>query len=517
MIMKETQFEGSPRVAIIGAGLGGVACAVNLARSGIDRFTVFEKAEGPGGVWWQNRYPGCEVDVHSNTYSFSFMRYDWSRTHASQAEVLQYVQETIDWFGIRNRFAFDTSVAVARWDEISRTYSLETSRGESGPFDVVVSCVGMLSNARWPEWPGLEEFQGPVIHSSMFTNNDNWLEKRVAVVGTGSTACQLAPAIAERVAQLDVYQREPGYVLPKKARSLTNKERERFRRHRLLQKIDRMKVFHEVNKSLRAFDVDSTQQQRIRDYHSKYLAKIVVDPTVRAALTPNYPFGCKRPVFASTYYPMFNRNNVELIPQAVERVTRTGLVDSEGVERPADVLILATGFQATNYLAGLKVFGAGGLGLHEMWGNEPSAFLGMTVPGFPNFFMLYGPNTNGGGSICAQLERQAEVVTKMVRRLARAPQRIVDTRPFAASVYDTWMQKALRSRRSAFHAGCHNYYYSSSGKNVTQWPHSHLMYLMACRTLPRIGFVMRSRDRSRNSSDAGSPRMPSCMLDGKTE
>jgi cation diffusion facilitator CzcD-associated flavoprotein CzcO len=485
-----------PSIAIIGAGLGGVACAVNLSRAGIDSYTVFEKADGPGGVWWHNDYPGCEVDVNSQAYSYSFMPYVWKRTHATQAEVLQYVEDVIDHFDVRSRFRFGTTITAVRWDESLQVYWVETGEGTAGPFDLVVSSVGMLSTPQIPSWAVNGAFSGPIFHSSSFRHDLDLTGKRVALVGTGSTACQLVPALAERAGHLDVYQREPGYVLPKKAREFTAAEQDHYRRHPRAQKLERWRLLRQAAKDSKAFDVSSAQQDRVRSYHARYLAKTVEDPEVRAALLPGYPYGCKRPVFATGYYPAFNRPDVSLVPVEVVKLSETGLVGADGVTREADVVVLATGFQASNYLAGLTVTGRQGKNLHDVWAGNPFAFLGMTVPGFPNFFMMYGPNTNGGWSICAQLERQSELLTQTVRRLARRSPRMVETRAWAAQRYDRWVERANHRLRSAYDGGCHNYYHSAGGKNVTQWPYSHLVYACLVRLLPAIGLKFSRRAHS---------------------
>lgn len=491
-----------PRVAIIGAGLGGVACAVNLSRAGLTDFTVFEKADGPGGVWWHNTYPGCEVDVNSQAYSYSFMRYVWRRTHATQPEVLQYVEDVIDHFHVRDHFRFGTSVRSVRWDETTSSYSVETAAGPAGSFDVVVSSVGMLSNPRWPGWAVGTEFRGPLFHTAEFEHEHDFMGKTVALVGTGSTACQLGPVLADRVGALHLYQREPGYVLPKRARDFSKEEQERFRRYPIAQKLDRWRLLRRASMDARAFDVNHPKQTKLREYHTRYLAREVEDRDVRAALTPSYPYGCKRPVFTSDFYRMFNKPNVELIPKAVVRLTADGLVDADGEFRRADAIILGTGFKAVDYLSGIEVFGRGGRELHDVWGDEPYAFLGMTLPNFPNFFMLYGPNTNGGWSICAQLERQSELVVRMVRRIANRPNRIIETRRSVTVRYDQWVQNSNHKRRSAFEGGCHNYYHSSTGKNVTQWPYGHLLYAIATKILPVVGLRTQRRTSAHEDTTA---------------
>ena len=267
-----------PTVAIIGAGLGGVACAVNLARSGVDSFTVFEQADGPGGVWWHNDYPGCEVDVDSQAYSYSFMPYTWKRTHATQAEILRYVEDVIDHFGIRSNFRFKTTVSGVRWDEQVSGYWIDTDSGRVGPFDVVASSVGLLSRPQIPEWASAGAFGGPLFHSTSFDHSVDLAGKRVALIGTGSTACQLAPVLAERAGHLDVYQREPGYVLPKRAREFTPEEQEHYRRNPRAQKRERWRLLRQASKDSRAFKVASRHQDRVRSFHAQYLEKKVDDP-----------------------------------------------------------------------------------------------------------------------------------------------------------------------------------------------------------------------------------------------
>ena len=428
--------------------------------------------------------------MDSQVYSYSFMPWDWTRTHASQAELQSYVEAVIARFGIGAWFRYGVTVNSVRWDDDSSVHHLETSEGRYGPFDLVVSCVGMLSDALTPDWPGMDAFRGPVFHTASYRHDVELAGKRVALVGTGSSACQLAPRLADVVGQLDVYQREPGYVLPKRTRDFTDKERLLHRRLALVQKFTRWKLLYQGNRAARAFRTTDRQQSRIREFHRSYLERKVRDPEVRQALTPTYPYGCKRPVFTSEFYSTFNRSNVTLVPQAVAALTETGVVAADGTERAAEVVVLATGFRAASYLSTLEVMGRHGRKLHDVWAGEPRAFLGMTVPGFPNFFLLYGPNTNGGWSICGQLERQSRVVAKVAKKMTRGV-RIVDTRPAAAGRYDRWVQWSVHRRRDSTESDCHNYFRSPSGRNVTQWPYSAYVYSIAARALPRLGLVLR--------------------------
>lgn len=474
------------RVAIIGAGLGGIAAAVKLSRRTGATFVIFEQSAGVGGTWFDNRYPGCEVDVHSHAYSFSFLRYDWKRTHATQAELLAYAEHVVERFGLTPHLRLNTRVTDLVWEESTSTYTLSTEHGENEEFDVVVSALGLLSVPRYPEWPGLDTFAGPCFHTSRWEEHD-LTGKSVAVVGTGSTAVQIVPAIAPTAGQVYVFQREPGWIEPKNEREFTRRRRWWYRHVPFAQKLSRARIFHQGNRRFKGFDVTSARQRRMRELCERFIAARIDDPATRAAVTPDYPWGCKRPVLSSTFYTALNRDDVELVPHAVRRVTETGVVDATGTARDVDVLILSTGFQPTRFLASLDVKGRDGRSIHDVWRERASAFLGITVPGFPNFFILYGPNTNGGVSIIAQLERQAEVVVRSVRRLDRTRRRSIDTSPLAARRFVAWVDRRMATSASAMNAGCHNYYHDPAGHNVTQWPGGHLAYAVATRLIARLG------------------------------
>ena len=473
-------------MAIIGAGFGGIAAAVKLQRHTDAEITIFEKSAGVGGTWFDNRYPGCEVDVHSHAYSFSFLRYDWPRTHATQPELLSYAEHVVDHFGLRPYIRLETAVAELAWEPASDRWRLRTDHGEDFEFDVVISALGLLSVPRYPDWPGLEEFEGISFHTSRWEHQHDLTGKRIAVVGTGSTAAQVVPALAPIAGHLSVYQREPGWIEPKFERSFTRRERLMYRYLPGAQKAHRAWLFYQSMRRFHGFDVGSTTQAKMRHMCEDFIAREVADPQVRQALTPSYPWGCKRPIIASTYYRAFNRDNVELVPHAVSTVTPTGLVDATGSERDVDVLILSTGFQPTKFLASLQVKGLDGRSLHDAWQDRAAAFLGVTVAGFPNFFILYGPNTNGGLSIIAQLERQAELAVTAIRRLERGA-RYIDTEPGAQGRYVRWIDDQIRKHASAMESGCNNYYHSETGHNITQWPGTHLRYAAVTKLWARRG------------------------------
>jgi cation diffusion facilitator CzcD-associated flavoprotein CzcO len=480
------------RVAIIGAGLGGLAAAVKLRQRTTADFVIFEQSAGIGGTWRDNRYPGCEVDIHSHAYSYSFLKYEWPRTHATQPELLAYAEHVVKVFGLDAHLRLNTKVTSLTWEEPAARYVLSTGDGERHEFDAVISATGLLSVPRYPDWPGLASFAGVCFHTARWEPEHDLSGKTVAVVGTGSTSAQVVPAIAPRVGRLYVYQREPGWVEPKREREFTRRELWFYRHVPLAQRAHRAWLFYRAMRRFKGFDVNSKLQRQLREACLAFINRSVADLVTRDAVTPRYPWGCKRVVLASTFYDTLNRPNVELVPHEVTRVTPAGLVDAAGAERPVDVLILSTGFQPTSFLAGIDVKGRDGRGIHDAWQQRPSAFLGITVAGFPNFFILYGPNTNGGGSIIHQLERQAEVAANAVRRLERGSVfrrtvRSIDTRPRAQRRWVAWVDHRLATAASAMDSGCHNYYHAEGGANVTQWPGTHLGYAVATRLLARFG------------------------------
>ena len=493
-----------PTVAIIGAGFGGLATAVKLTSAGIRSFTVFEKSDGPGGTWWDNRYPGCEVDVPSAGYSFTFMPFNWSRTHARADELRSYAKAIVERFDLDHHIRYGVAVESAAWDKSTSGYLVATSDGRVQRFQVVVSAVGMLNVPKYPDWPGLDAFNGPSFHTARWEDHD-LRGKRVAVIGTGSSAAQIVPEIAEQAKELLVFQREPGWVIPKRDRDYSETERKRnarLDRRWLL----RTQVHLSMRQLARSYDTEGQMQRTMRRGATRFIEQAVEDPAVRAAVTPAYPFGCKRPVVTDVFFPALNRPNVSLIPKEVVRVAPSGVVDADGDEHEVDVLILATGFKVTDYLDTFELRGASGQSLHEYWNDRPRAFLGITVPDFPNFFIIYGPNTNGCMSILSQHEIQASMVVRAIRRLRTG--RVIDTRPAALARWVRFVDQQCARRQNVLEAGCGNYYHSASGANVTQWPLNTASYFVASKVLPRFGLRVRAARARRSGVFKVSPAQP---------
>lgn len=476
----------SPRVAIIGAGFGGISAGVMLTREGIDNFDILERAPGLGGTWWFNRYPGAEVDTPSSIYSFSFMPGSWSRTHAKGPEIRQYLEDAVDQTQLREHIRFNTSVSGMTWDPERSGYHVAIDGGETEFFDAVISAVGFLNIPSYPDWAKSDSFQGQVFHSARWPEGIDLTESTVAVIGTGSTSVQIVSELATEVKQLLVFQRQPNWILPKRIREHSVEERERMKRP-LAYGWKRLRDFAKSERGRsggREATVGSRANSRSQSRALAHLHEALGDrEDLLEALTPNYPFYGKRPVINDTYYPTLRRDDVSLIPHAVEDLVAGGILDTTGKTHEVDVVVLATGFEAANYQKGLEITGIGGRTLHEEWDGEPRAFGGVTVPSFPNFFMIYGPNTNAG-PVPYFLEAQAKFAAKSLRTMRARGASTITTSPRALQRYSEWLERRLQKTVWGKTA---NYFTSASGRVVTQWPSSALHYGLMLKLLRRTG------------------------------
>ena len=480
---------GTPKIAIIGGGFGGIGLGVKLIEAGIFSFTIFEKNESFGGTWWENTYPGAEVDSPSYLYSYSFRPYDWSRNFARQPELLAYMTQVIEENGLGPHFQFNTEILSATWDEETHEYEISTSTGARSRCHVVVSAVGLLNVINYPDWPGLDTFSGPKFHTARWEHEHDLKDKTVALVGTGCTAAQVIPEIAPVVKQLYVFQREPGHVMPKGARNFSNKERS-ARRGPVASRIERLKCFLE-GAQVRGTTVP-VSGSRLNEKYARlctdYIHEVFHDrPDLIDKVTPRYPFYGKRIILADDFYPALRRDNVELIPKAVERVTNNSVVAADGVEREVDVLVLGTGFQPANFLAQLEIMGKHGKTLHEVWDDTPRALLGVAVAGFPNFYMLYGPNSNGG-EILFHEEQQMGYIIRALKRMIRQGASAIELKQSVMDRFNRWLQRRLRRtsfgrRAVGFKLG---YYRSPSGTVVTQWNQGLTLFWLLCKLFGRF-------------------------------
>jgi cation diffusion facilitator CzcD-associated flavoprotein CzcO len=469
-------------VAVIGAGPGGICLGVRLRRAGVQRFTIYEQSDDIGGTWWDSRYPGAAVDTAQPLYSFSFAPYDFTRTHVGRDELLAYLRLTADQYHLRDNTRLNCRVDRVVWNERDCCYTVFAADGTQEDYTVVVSAVGLLNNPRYPDWPGLAEFRNIKFHSARWDRSVDLRDQVVAVVGTGSSSAQVVPAIAAQVKKLYVYQRQPGWVAPKGDRTYDARERAELlnpvsrRSRRLRQIID-------YERLLRTARVDGTKRNvRARENCLTYIDTVFADrPDLAKAVTPDYPYGGKRVVQENSYYPALLRDNVELIPHEVVSATATGLVDDTGAERQVDVLVMCTGFTAAEFLATLSVIGKSGRMLREAWNGSPFAFLGLMVPGFPNFYMLYGPNTNGG-PIMYFHERQADFIVRNIRRMNRRNVPALEVREDITRVFNKILDRRLQRMVITRHR-VHGYAFSESGRQVITWSEGLTAYWALTRIL----------------------------------
>lgn len=482
----------SPRVVIIGGGFGGLAAAVALRRRGFDDILILEQSDGVGGTWRSNTYPGAACDIQSHLYSFSFApNAHWSRTYAYQPEILAYIESVCDTFDLRRHLMVRTAVRRLRWDDDKLLWGIDAESLDDGQIfrlnaDVVVSAVGLFSEPKLPNIVGLSEFDGPVMHTSRWDEAIDLGGKHVAVVGTGASAVQVVPEIAKIASNVTVFQRTPPWMVPKDDRPFSPAELARFSRFGGTRR-ERWRLWKEQhnNTALRADHPLVGDRQR---YAEGFLLEQVSEPALRTALTPDYPFRCKRVLLGKDYYAALQKDSVTLVTAPIRKVTSTSVVtDSGSVD--IDALVLATGFQTSNYLQGIEVVGIGGQSLHDRWADDPRAYLGVAVSGFPNFFMLYGPNTNqGGNSIVYILEAGARLVASAVGRLARDGGSL-DVIPQAEKRFNDEIDAELAH---TVWTQCGSYFRAASGRVVTQWPYTELEYARRTYRLRRKDWIHRS-------------------------
>ncbi len=461
-----------PTVAVIGAGAGGIAAGVRLKRAGYE-FTIYEGSDGFGGTWRQNTYPGAACDVPSHFYSFSFdLNPYWSRTFAPQPEILAYLERCAARAGLGPHLRPLTTIETARWSDDRQRWTLTDRRGDEHTAEVVVSGLGMLNVPHVPEIPGAARFAGRAFHSSNWDHTRPLTGERVASIGTGASAVQYVPEIAPEVEHLTVFQRSPVWIAPRIDHEYTDVEQRRFARRPGAARRHRWQIWLGYERASFRTDSDLTAFQT--GFARSYLERKVTDPGLRAQLTPDYPVGCKRPLFSRSWYPALTRPNVRLVTEAITRLTERGIHTADGEEHPVDTIIYGTGFRASEYLTAVDFYGSGGRRLHDEWRDGAEAYLGLTVAGYPNLFLLYGPNTNGVTSVLFMHEAQVNYLMSALRTLRRRRFASVDVKRAVMDRYNRDLQLAMEGL--VWTEGCHNYFRAPNGKVVTQLPMSGARY-----------------------------------------
>jgi cation diffusion facilitator CzcD-associated flavoprotein CzcO len=457
---------------IIGSGFAGLGMAIKLKESGQDNFLVLEQADSVGGTWRENTYPGCACDVPSHLYCFSFEpNPKWSRMFASQPEIREYLEHCTDKYGVRPHIRFDSPVTAARFDEATGLWDVEVGDGEATyTARVVVAGFGPLSRPAYPKIDGIESFRGKTFHSAQWDDSYDLTGKRVAVVGTGASAIQFVPRIAGRVKQLHLFQRTAPWVLPKPDRRTSRLERMVFKRVPALQRAYRNWIYWKLETRVLGFTVHPKILKAAEIIGRRHIHRSIPDPQLRRVLTPDYTIGCKRILMSNDYYPALARDNVNVVTGGVTRVTERGVVAADGTEHEVDAIIFGTGFEVHNPLGAMEIVGRDGTELGELWREHGlEAYLGTTVTGFPNLFILVGPNTGlGHNSIVYMIESQVHYVTEAVAAMREREVAYVDVKPEVQSRYNDRIQAQLDG--AVWSSGCSSWYLDAAGNNRILWP-----------------------------------------------
>ncbi|UGT39794.1 NAD(P)/FAD-dependent oxidoreductase [Nocardia yamanashiensis] len=469
-------MQREPSILIIGAGFAGLGMALELRRHGLTNFTILEKAADLGGVWRENTYPGAACDVPSPLYSWSFEpKSDWPRRFSQQRDIHAYMRTVADKYELPAAIEFGVEVTDAEFDEREGVWRVHSADGHVRTADILIPAVGQLSRPALPNLPGIDSFEGAAFHSAEWDHSVELTGKRVACIGTGASAIQYIPAIQPQVEQLTLFQRSAAWVLPKFDTEYTALHHALFKHvpvTRLAERFAIWSFFEVMALALTDIPAIKTPVIAIADRHRE---QQVPDPALRAKLTPDYAAGCKRGLFSNEYFPALAQPNVHVETTAIEAVTPKGIRTADGVEHPVDVIVYGTGFKGTEFLAPMNIYGSNGRKLADEWSAEGArAFLGMSVPGFPNLFMMYGPNTNvGSGSIIYMLEAQARYIRQVVEYLGAHPGRVLAARADAEQSWDDWLQARLKDTPWNF---CSSWYRNASGRITNNWPGATVLF-----------------------------------------
>lgn len=455
-------------VVIIGTGFAGLCMAIKLKEAGETRFAVLERAASIGGTWRDNTYPGCACDVPSQLYSFSFAQSEtWSRTYPTQPEIAAYLQRCAQDAGLAPFIRLSSAMEEAAYDDAAGLWRIAISGGRRMTARVLVSGMGGLSRPAFPKIPGIGSFEGPAFHSAEWDHAVPLDGKRIAVIGTGASAVQFVPKIAPKAAQLTLFQRTPPWVLPKRDHVVSQAERSRMRRVPGYLRLLRNWIYwtHEIRALAFLHPKLMKKPQAIA---RAYLERKIPDPVLRAKVQPNYTLGCKRALISNDYYPALTRPNVAVETRPIARITPTGVTLADGSDYAADVLIYGTGFQATDMLGPVRILGQQGQSLADRWQAGAEAYLGLVVTGFPNLFLLTGPNTGlGHNSMVFMIEAQVQYVLSALKLIEqnKAP---LNVRPAVEAAFNDRLQTQMS--RTVWASGCRSWYLDASGRNSTLWP-----------------------------------------------
>ena len=457
---------------IIGSGFGGQAAAINLRRIGIDDFLILERRSWMGGTWSQNSYPGAAVDVQSPLYSLSFEPYQWSQMFAEQHELVEYTNHVLAKHGLREKTQLNANVTQVQWDEASQTWQVKLEGGEVLGAKFLINASGPLSTPIIPNFKGRDTFQGKSFHTNNWQHDHDHKGKRVAIIGSGASAAQVIPAIAPDVKELHVFQRTPHWVLPRPDRVFSKFERALLG-NKLIYKALRTAIYWGLESRVIGFKYSKKMLNVVAQQAAlKHIAKQISDPLIRQAVTPDYTIGCKRIILSSTLYPALCRPNVQLHPKddGIAEINARGIRTVQGQQIDLDLIVYSTGYDATDGVISYPVLGKGGKSVQEVWAEFPRAYLGTSLPGFPNFFIVTGPNTGiGHTSAIFVIEAQMEYIRRAIAAVQSKKGRTIEVTPKAEDAYTTMIHKEMK--QTVWQSGgCTSWYKSKSGHVIAMFP-----------------------------------------------
>ncbi len=474
MATRNQQYEA----VIIGTGFAGLCAAIQLRKHNIENFVLLEKDNEIGGTWRDNTYPGCACDVRAMLYSFSFeLNTKWSREYPQQEEILAYLKHCAHKYGIYGKTRFNQEVSRADYDEESGLWQVQTREGEEFTARFLLTGTGQLNRPNIPDIPGKDTFEGESFHSARWNHSFNYHGRRVAMIGNGASALQIAPELATHVQRLDIYQRDANWIIPRGDRAYSWLEKWAFSNIPMAAEAYRTRIYlqNEMHWPILLASPDGILRKVFEELVMGIMRSKVSDEEKRRKLTPSYPAGCKRVLISDDYYPTVARSNVELVDSPIYEITPRGILTTDGKEREVDAIVFATGFKSTELLSPIEIYGRGGLSINEAWQDGPEAYLGVSVYKFPNMFMMYGPNTNlGHNSIVFMIENQVNHIVKCIQRVREEKLKSIEVSGIAMRSYNREAQQALAG--TVWAGDCQSWYKNKSGKITNNWFDTTLMY-----------------------------------------
>ena len=456
---------------IVGAGFSGLCMAIKLKEAGMNNFVILERNEHIGGTWYDNKYPGAACDVESHLYSFSFApNPDWSRQFSPQEEILHYIEYCAERYQLTPHIRLHMNITSAVYNEQDATWTVTAANGDIFTTRVLVTCSGGLSEPSLPAIKGIDSFQGKLFHSARWDKEYDLRDKTVAVIGTGASAIQIVPAIVSKVKKLDLFQRTAPWVLPKKDKEISGFRKALYKYLPFTRKLYRSRLYWRNELVAIGFIGNPGVMTIAGKVVIRHLKSSVKDKALRQKLTPQFVLGCKRVLLSNEYYPALMQRNVEVITDGIRQINEVGILTSDGIQHNADAIIFATGFQAAEGVLRFAVKGKGGLDLNEAWRDGAEAYLGTSISGFPNMFIVVGPNTGlGHSSMIIMIEAQVHYIMEALKTMQARQARSTDVKKEVEQKYNEEIQAKL-SRSVWQSGGCVSWYQTQSGKNVTLWP-----------------------------------------------